>query len=123
MDYKNEIKKMIKRRDEYFPLFDYLLGIYNNRGEYDFPLRIDGAARIALTLELIDIGYLDTESFIIKKNRGVIEALYFKGEYPLTEKGIIAHRSRLHRVRGKYIKLAVILSLFFLATVIYFLIF
>lgn len=123
MDYRLEMKKMKKRREAYFPVFDYLLGIYNRRGEFSFPVRIEDAERIALTLELIDIGYLEKESFIIKKSRDVITALYFNGAYPLTEQGLLAFRTRIHNIRGGYIKAAVVLSLLFLASVIYLMIF
>lgn len=123
MDYKNEIKKMMKRREEYFPAFEYLLGLYRRRGEYDFPLRIEDAPFIALVIELMDIGYLDKDSFIVKKTRGNIDALYYNGGYPLTEKGMLMERAHLHLVRGRYIKLVVLLSLVFLASIIYLMIF
>ena len=123
MDYKKEMKKMMKRREEYYPAFEYLLDIYNRRIEFDFPVRIEEAPRIALFVELMDIGYLDKNAFIIKKTRGNIDALYYNGDYPLTEQGVLMERAHLHIVRGRYIKIAVLLSLFFLASVLYVMIF
>lgn len=123
MDYKKEMKKMMKRREEYYPAFEYLLDIYNRRIEFDFPVRIEEAARIALFVELMDIGYLDKNAFIIKKTRGNIDALYYNGDYPLTEQGVLMERAHLHIVRGRYIQIAVLLSLFFLASVLYVMIF
>ncbi len=119
MDYMHEMKKMMKRREQYFPLFEFLLGLYNKRSELNFPLRIEDASRIALIVELIDIGYLDSDSFLIKKTRGNIDALYYNGGYPLTEKGVEMERTRLHNIRGRYIKIAIFLCFILLAAVVY----
>ncbi|HOP63425.1 MAG TPA: hypothetical protein PK358_10705 [Spirochaetota bacterium] len=116
------MKKMLKRREEYFPLFDLLLEIYGRRAEYEFPMRINDSARIALILELIDIGYLDFESFIVKKTRGEINALYYTGGYPLSKQGLIVHRSHLHALRGRYIKIAAALSFLSIAALLYYMI-
>lgn len=123
MDYKKEMKKLMKRREEYYPAFEYLLDIYNRRGEFDFPVRIDDAARIALVIELIDIGYLDKNAFIMKKTRNNIDALYYNGCYPLTEQGLLLERAHLHIRRGRYIKIAVLLILLGLSIIIYRMIF
>jgi len=79
MDYKKEMKKLMKRREAYYPAFEYLLDIYNRRGEFRFPVSIDSAEQVALVLELIDIGYLDKDAFIIKKTRNNVDALYYNG--------------------------------------------
>lgn len=123
MDYKKEMKKLMKRREAYYPAFEYLLDIYNRRGEFDFPVRIDDAARIALVIELIDIGYLDKNAFTQKKTRNNIDALYFNGGYPLTEQGMLLERAHLHIRRGRYIKLVLFLTLAGLSLFIYFMIF
>lgn len=123
MNYKKEMKKMMQRREEYFPAFEFLLGLYNRRSEYTFPVLIEDVRLIALIIELMDIGYLDRDSFMVKKRGGDVDALYYNGGYPLTEKGLLMERAHLHSVRGRYIKLAVILSLLLLAAVIYFMIF
>lgn len=122
LDYRNEMKKMMKRREQYFPLFTLLLELYNKRSEFDFPLKIEDASRIALIIELIDIGYLDTDAFTVKKTRGNIDALYYNGSYPLTEKGVEMERSRLHTIRGRYIKIAILLCFILLAAVVYFIV-
>ncbi len=123
LDYKKEMKKLMKRREAYYPAFEYLLDIYNRRGEFNFPLSIDQADRVALVLELIDIGYLDKNSFIVKKTRNNIDALYFNGGYPLTEQGLLMERAHLHIRRGRYIKLVIFLTLLVLVILIYLMIF
>jgi len=123
MNYKKEMKKLMKRREAYYPAFEYLLDVYNRRGEFNFPLRIDDAARIALVLELIDIGYLDKDAFIVKKTRNNIDAVYLNGGYPLTEQGMLLERAHLHIRRGRYIKLALFLTFISLVLLIYFMIF
>jgi len=123
MDYKKEMKKLMKRREAYYPAFEYLLDIYNRRGEFRFPVSIDSAEQVALVLELIDIGYLDKDAFIIKKTRNNVDALYYNGEYPLTEQGLLMERAHLHIRRGRYVKLVLFLSLAGLVLFIYFMIF
>jgi hypothetical protein len=123
VDYKKEMKKLMKRREAYYPAFEYLLDIYNRRSEFNFPLTIDEACRVALILELIDIGYLDKNAFIVKKTRNNIDALYFNGEYPLTEQGLLMERAHLHIRRGRYIKLVLFLTFFVLVVLIYLMIF
>ncbi|HPR38512.1 MAG TPA: hypothetical protein P5120_12880 [Spirochaetota bacterium] len=123
MDYKKEMKKLMKRREAYYPAFEYLLDIYNRRGEFRFPVSIDSAEQVALVLELIDIGYLDKDAFIIKKTRNNVDALYYNGGYPLTEQGLLMERAHLHIRRGRYVKLVLFLSLAGLVLFIYFMIF
>jgi len=104
------MKKMIKRREAYFPVFEMLLAINKHKSDYEFPVRIKAASDIAVVLELIDIGYLDRDAFIINKNRRYITSLYYNGEYPMTGEGIVEYRRHLHARRGFYIKLLIALS-------------
>jgi len=122
MDYKKEMKKLMKRREQYYPAFEFLLDLYNRRGELEFPLRIDDPGRIALFIELADIGYLDKDAFIIKKTRNNIDALYFNGGYPLTEQGLLLERTHLHIRRGRYVRLVILLTFITLLLIIYFMI-
>ncbi len=117
------MKKLMKRREQYYPAFEFLLDLYNRRGEFNFPLKIDEADRVALILELIDIDYLDKNAFIVKKTRNIIDALYFNGGYPLTEQGLLLERAHLHVRRGRYIKVIIFLTFISLAMLIYLMIF
>ncbi|HOO72699.1 MAG TPA: hypothetical protein PK926_13135 [Spirochaetota bacterium] len=108
MDYNKEIKKMKKRRQEYFPVFEMLLKMYHAGEKRHVPVSIEGAPLIALILELIDIGYLDSEAFIVRKNRGDIDALYYNGEYPITESGLAAIRVRNMELKRRHIRIIII---------------
>ena len=110
MDYRYNMKRMMKRRMEYFPVFEMLIAIHRRKIEHEFPLRIESPEDIALILELVDIGYLDTDSFIVRKNRGDIVALFYNGEYPLTEDGAAVYRHHLLSKRGLYVKFLIVLS-------------
>ena len=123
MDYKKEMKKLMKRRELYYPAFEFLLGIYNRRGEIHFPIRIDDSDRIELFFELADIGYLDKDAFTIKKTGNNIDAFYYNGGYPLTEQGLLLERAHHHIRRRRYIRLVIFLTFISLSMLIYFMIF
>ncbi len=87
MSYKNEMAKMIEHRTRYFPVMSMLLGMYQKKQHNDPPLTINDTSDISIILELIDIGYVDRESFIIRRNLRDITGLYYKGGLPLTGEG------------------------------------
>ena len=121
MDYKSEINKMKGNRKKYFPLIELLLYVERKTNEEELPIEMTDVNHIALVLELIDIGYLDKNSFIINKNRRDIKGLFYKGGYPLTDAGIKVYRQYLHE-RKKSFKLGILLLILMLIVmaVIYF---
>ena len=123
MDYRYNMKRLKKRRREYFPVFEMLLAVHTRKMEYEFPLRIESPADIALILELVDIGYLDADSFITRKNRRDITALFYNGEYPLTEDGAAVYRHHLLSKRGLYVKFLIALSFIILVAFLAMLVF
>jgi hypothetical protein len=113
MNYKSEIKKMNENRKKYFPLMEILLYVERNTKKEDLPIEMTDVSQIALVLELIDIGYVDKNSFIIKRDRRDIKGLFFSGGYPLTDAGIKVYRQNLHERKTKF-KLGIILVIFVL---------
>ena len=108
IDYKAEIKKMKENRKKYFPLIEMLLYVERTTEKDNLPLEMTDVSQIATVLELIDIGYIDKNSFIIKRDRRDITGLFYRGGYPLTEAGIKAYRHFLHERRTGF-KLAFLL--------------
>ena len=117
------MNEYMSHRQKYFPLIDSLLYVESKTPASELPLEMTGVDRIALLLELIDIGYINPDSFIIKKNRGDIKGLFYRGGGILTSEGIKIYRTHLHERRGLYIKGLVLLSLLFLGMVVFFMIF
>ena len=121
MDYKSEMKKMIENRKKYFPLIELLLYVERNTNKDELPIEMTDVNHIALVLELISIGYIDKNSFIVKRNRTDITGLFYKGGFPLTDAGIKVYRQYLHD-RKKSFKLGILLLVLMLGVmaVIYF---
>jgi len=123
MDYRQKMNEYRSHRNKYFPLIDALLHVESKTSASDLPLEIAGAGRIALLLELIDIGYVNPDSFIIKKNRGDIKGLFYRGGDILTREGIKIYRTHLHEKRGMYIKGLAFFSLLFLGMVVFYIVY
>ena len=102
MDYKSEIKKMEVNREKYFQLIEILLYVERKTNKEDLPIEMTDVNRIALVMELIDIGYIDKNSFIIEINRRDITGLFYKGGFPLTDAGIKVYRQHLHERKAKF---------------------
>ncbi len=98
MDYKKEMKRLEKAREKYFPVIGALLDMTTHDGGR--PLAIDDPDIMRTVLELIDIGYLDPDAFIINKRFGEIRGLYFRGGAVLTGAGL-AEYERDHERRRK----------------------
>ena len=110
INYKAEIKKMKENRKKYFPLIEMLLYVERNTEKDNLPLEMTDVSQIAIVLELIDIGYIDKNSFIIKRDRRDITGLFYRGGYPLTDAGIQAYRQFLHERKTNF-KLGLLLLL------------
>ena len=102
MNYKSEIKKMKENREKYFPLMEILLYVERNTKQEDLPIEMTDVNQIALVIELIDIGYINKNSFIIKRDRRDITGLFYTGGYPLTDAGINVYRQHLHERKTKF---------------------
>ena len=113
MDYKSEIKKMKENREKYFPLIEILLYVERKTNKEDLPIEMTDVNHIALVMELIDIGYVDRNSFIIKRNRRDITGLFYKGGFPLTEHGIKIYRQYLQERKTSF-KLGIIVLILML---------
>ena len=95
MNYKNELKKYKKHRKKFFPVAAKLLDMHTSLHDDDFPVTIADTNVMLVMLELLDIGYLDPNAFIIKKKFESIAGLNYNGKYPLTKKGdVFLHQQR-----------------------------
>ena len=70
-----------------------LLDLHDTAGRADVPIAITGQNDMLITLELIDIGYLDPEAFIVKKKSGDIAGVAHNGKFPFTEEGTAFYRA------------------------------
>ncbi|MCL2155555.1 MAG: hypothetical protein FWH53_07830 [Leptospirales bacterium] len=102
MNYKSEIKKMNENRKKYFPLIEILLYVERNTKKENLPLEMTDVSQIALVMELMDIGYINKNSFIIKRDRRDIRGLFYNGGFPLTDAGIKVYRQNLHERKTKF---------------------
>jgi len=85
--YKKEISRLKKHRGTYRPC---LLKIYHDYiklspGE---SAEISDPDQIRLVVELIDLGYLDNSSVIIRKEFGDISGVVLTSRYPFTAAGV-----------------------------------
>jgi hypothetical protein len=122
MSPKAKMKELKENREKYFPLIEMLLYIENKTEKKDLPIQMTDISQMALVMELIDIGYVDKNSFIIKKNRGDVTGLFYKGGYPLTEAGVRVYRQHLHDRRGKFIRGVMLIVLVMLAMFVFYMI-
>lgn len=84
---KHELNKMKVHREKYFPVVKYLLEVHGQKDEFKFPMEIEDTSDMLIMLELIDLGYLEKNCFIIKRDFMEITGLFFRGQYPLTVEG------------------------------------
>lgn len=117
--YKSKLNEMKANREKYFPVIETLLYLESRTDKRDLPIEMTDLNQIAIVLELIDLGYLDKEAFIIKKHRRDITGLFFKGWYPLTDSGIKVYREHLHERRGKFIRGLMLITLAALGMVVF----
>ncbi len=104
MSYKSQMNKLKENREKYFPLMETLLYVESKTDKKDLPIEMVDISQMAIVMELIDIGYVNKEAFIIKKHRKDISGVFYRGGYPLTDAGIKVYRLHLHEKRGKFIR-------------------
>ena len=97
-----------------------LLYVESRTGKKDLPIEMTGASQIALVMELMDIGYLNKDSFIINRNRRDITGLFYRGGNPLTQPGIDVYRQYLHERRGKFIRGIMLAALMLIIVILFF---
>lgn len=102
--YKLKLNEMKANREKYFPVIETILYVESRTEKRDLPIEMTDVSQIAIVMELIDLGYLNKEAFIIKKHRRDITGLFYNGGYPLTNSGIKVYRQHLHDKRGKFIR-------------------
>lgn len=87
MNLKKELRRMKHHRDAYFPVMEKLLALHtaskNSAARYEFT----DFSEMIVILELLDLGYLDDESFIVVKNFNDVARIIYKGGFPLTPAG------------------------------------
>ena len=110
MNYKKEIAKLAIHRKDYFVLISRLNYLYKTLEKSDLPFVFTEPSQIALILELIDLGYLDRESFNISRESGSITGLSYNGAGPVTEAGADAWRRELLSKR-KRINMLILIAL------------
>ncbi len=93
---KKEMSKLKEHRKQYFPVMHYLQGLYNKRDSLQFPVAITDTEKMLITLELIDIEYLNKKAFDIRKDRKSITGLFYSGREPFTEKGMSTFLDHVH---------------------------
>ena len=120
MSYKSKIKEIKSNREKYFPLIEMLLYVEKKTDKSELPIEMTDISQIALVMELIDIGYIDKESFIIKRNRRDITGLFYKGGYPLTAEGVKVYRQYLDERKKKYIRGVILIFLMLMAMFIFY---
>lgn len=120
MGYKAKMNEYRVHREKFFPLIETLMYVESKIPVSELPLEMTDTSQMALVLELIDIGYINPDSFIVKKNRGDIKGLFYRGGSILTSEGINIYRVYLHERRGMYIKGFVLLSLLFLVMAVFY---
>jgi hypothetical protein len=82
-----EIEKMKSHRAAYFPAMENLLKLHKNLPRSALPVKFTEMDEMVTILELLDIGYLDKNSFNVSESFGNIDYLSFTGAYPLTRAG------------------------------------
>ncbi len=108
MNYKKEIAKLAVRRKDYFVLITTLNYLYKTLEKSDLPFMFTEPSQIAIILEMIDLGYLDRESFNISREFGSITGLSYNGAAPVTEAGMGAWQRELLSKRKKISRLILI---------------
>lgn len=112
------MRKLEAGRERYFPVMAALMDM-KMPGDGS-PARIEEPSMMRIVLELIDIGYLDQDAFVIKKKFSEIRGLYFRGGNPFTGKGW-AEFNRNYRIRrnGMRRRLLILLLLLVLCAAVF----
>ena len=116
------MKEIKTNREKYFPLIETLLYVEKKTDKSDLPIEMTDTGRIALLMELIDLGYINKDSFIINKNRRDITGLFYKGGYPLTGEGVKAYRQYLDERKKKFIRGIMLVGVALIAVFIFYII-
>ncbi len=119
MSYKSEMNKLKENRKKYFPLMEMLLYVESKTEKRDLPAEMTDISQIAIIMELMDIGYINKEAFIINKHRQDVTGVFYSGGYPLTDAGIRVYRQHLHEKRGEFIRGLALAVFVFLAVVVF----
>lgn len=86
-DYRKEIKKLKKHRERYRPAMAMILRLYRTAKPSEFPIELIDHEKVLTILELIDVGYLAEDAFIIRRRFNSIASLRYGGAHPFTEGG------------------------------------
>ncbi|HNX24740.1 MAG TPA: hypothetical protein PKG60_11890 [Spirochaetota bacterium] len=120
--YKSKMNELKENRAKYFPLIEMLLYVERKTSRKDLPIEMTDLSQIAIVMELIDLGYINKDAFIIKKQRRDITGVFYKGGYPLTNTGIKVYRQHLHERRGKFIRGLMLIALAALGMFVFYMI-
>ena len=88
MDYRREMRDLIAHRRTYYPVLAHLLALKGNTPPDRLPLDLLADRDLVTILELLDIGYLDPEVFVVKNPFGEIRGFYYLGGHPFASKGM-----------------------------------
>jgi len=120
MDYKKEMKRLEKGREKYFPVMDALMDM---KLPGDGPSQITDPEMMRVVLELLDIGYLDPDAFVVNKKFSEIRGLFFRGGNPITAEGWKEYkRNYITKRTGLRRRLFLLAFLFFLCAAVIFII-
>jgi len=101
---------------------EMLLYVESKTERKDLPIEMTDINQMVIVMELMDIGYVNKEAFIIKKHRKDISGVFYKGGYPLTDAGIKVYRQHLHEKRGKFIRGLALAAFVILGMIVFFMI-
>jgi len=113
VNYRKEIALLVKHRNTYGPVMDRLSTLHGAWTGSSEPVAIDTDGDMLTVLELLDIGYLDPEAFIIKQSFGDYRAVFYRGGCPFAAKG----ESYLAERRGKRLRLIAVAAVAAAATI------
>jgi len=122
MSYKSKINELKVNREKYFPVIEMLLYAENSIDKENLPIGITDVSHIGTVMELIDLGYVNVDSFIINKHRRDITGLFYRGGYPLTDAGMKVYHQHLREKRGRLIRGVMLVVFLFLAIIIFYMI-
>jgi hypothetical protein len=86
-DYKKEMTAMKRHRTSYAPTLKAMERRYRGTPAENLPLNLTDEVDITVILELLDIGYLDPDAFVVTKKFGHIERVSYIGQDPLADRG------------------------------------
>lgn len=104
MDYKKELKKIGRGRKRYRPVMSMLARMHEGWKPSDPPVELIDREDVLVILELIDVGYLDTDALIVRTRFENVVSLKYAGGYPFTEGGetfMRESRNLFRRIAGR----------------------